>query len=236
MKKVLLFDFGGTLDTNGVHWSEKYWEAYKKLGLSISKKQYEEAYVYSESFMTGVIKTNDSFKTTLIYQILFQLLFLRKKKYLIPEEDNNLLYRISDICYKDVLVTTNYNKKLLKELNADYRLGLVSNFYGNLSTVLNELSFTEYFEVVVDSYEIGIKKPDSRIFQKTIDKFNELPENIFVIGDSYSRDIVPAKTIGCKTIWLDGKSWTRPNNTSQADFIIHSIEEVSNIVSQMGAE
>jgi putative hydrolase of the HAD superfamily len=230
MKKVLLFDFGGTLDTNGVHWSEKYWEAYKKLGLSISKKQYEEAYVYSESYMTGVVKTNDSFKTTLIYQILFQLLFLRKKKYIIPEEDNNLLYRISDICYKDVLVTTNYNKKLLKELNADYRLGLVSNFYGNLSTVLNELSFTEYFEVVVDSYEIGIKKPDSRIFQKTIDKFNELPENIFVIGDSYSRDIVPAKTIGCKTIWLDGKSWTRPNNTSQADFIIHSIEEVRGIV------
>ena len=92
------------------------------------------------------------------------------------------------------------------------------------------MSFTNYFETVIDSSEVGIRKPDPKIFQIAVDRLGVLPEEVIVIGDSYSRDIVPSKTIGCSTIWLDGKSWTRPSETSKADFVIHSIEEVSDTV------
>jgi len=80
MIKAILFDFGGTLDTDGIHWSEKFWEAYESLNLSISKEQYEESYVFSESHMKGLIKPEDSYKNTIMYQVLYQLRYMRSKK------------------------------------------------------------------------------------------------------------------------------------------------------------
>ncbi|MBI3765652.1 MAG: hypothetical protein HY277_04010, partial [Ignavibacteriales bacterium] len=36
--KAVLFDFGGTIDTDGVHWSEKFWEYYQQFGVGVEKK------------------------------------------------------------------------------------------------------------------------------------------------------------------------------------------------------
>ena len=34
-----------------------------------------------------------------------------------------------------------------------------------------------------------------------------LAENVLVVGDSFSKDVVPAKTVGCKVAWLKGEGW-----------------------------
>ena len=46
--KATLFDFGGTIDTDGVHWSEKYWELYKRFKIETSKTDFERSFVESE--------------------------------------------------------------------------------------------------------------------------------------------------------------------------------------------
>ena len=43
--KGIIFDYGGTIDTNGIHWGEFIWEQYQKVGIDITRDIYREAYV-----------------------------------------------------------------------------------------------------------------------------------------------------------------------------------------------
>jgi putative hydrolase of the HAD superfamily len=56
------------------------------------------------------------------------------------------------------------------------------------------------------------------------------PVETAVAGDSYGNDIVPAKELGCSTIWLKGKGWNEPENTGSADFIITSLIQILKIL------
>ncbi|MDE6803133.1 MAG: HAD family hydrolase, partial [Muribaculaceae bacterium] len=46
--KGLIFDYGGTLDSGGDHWSEVIWSAYQKAGIAVSKPEFRVAYVHAE--------------------------------------------------------------------------------------------------------------------------------------------------------------------------------------------
>ncbi|MDE7115490.1 MAG: HAD family hydrolase, partial [Muribaculaceae bacterium] len=46
--KGIIFDYGGTLDTGGDHWSEVIWSAYGKAGVAVNKAEFREAYVFAE--------------------------------------------------------------------------------------------------------------------------------------------------------------------------------------------
>jgi putative hydrolase of the HAD superfamily len=57
------------------------------------------------------------------------------------------------------------------------------------------------------------------------------PYNSIVVGDSYKKDIIPAKQIGCSTIWLKGKGWKdNPIATPFADDIITDIQQIRKII------
>ena len=47
----MLFDFGGTIDSDGVHWSEKYWELYVRHKIDVPKQAYEKSFVESERLL-----------------------------------------------------------------------------------------------------------------------------------------------------------------------------------------
>ena len=230
MMKTILFDFGGTLDTDGIHWSEKYWDVYEMFNVPVTKQHYEEAYVFSENNMSAKVKIGDSFSATIKYQISMQIEYLVSKNYLQGPLNDNLCYKIHKRCIDDVLVNTDYVRKMLLNLRKNYLLGVVSNFYGNLDFVLSDLRLKNLFDVLIDSTLVGVKKPDPQIFQIALNRLGSNPSDTFVIGDSYDRDIQPAKKLGCKTIWLDRKSWTRPKDTSDADYKISSIKEVESIL------
>jgi len=44
----IIFDYGGTIDSNGVHWAEVIWQAYQAENIPITKEQFREAYIYGE--------------------------------------------------------------------------------------------------------------------------------------------------------------------------------------------
>ena len=56
------------------------------------------------------------------------------------------------------------NQPLLRELAGARPLGVVSNFTGNLRPCLEELGLLDCFDVVLDSAEVGLRKPDARLF------------------------------------------------------------------------
>jgi HAD superfamily hydrolase (TIGR01509 family) len=228
---AVLFDFGGTLDTNGIHWSEKFRTAYNDANLKIRLEDFNEAYVTAEPEMYKKVKKEDDFFATIHKQAFLQLNYLEKNKnYSFPGTATVSSKNIAEKCYSDVLNVIKDVKELLKDLKKDCRLGVISNFYGNLDAALEGLGILKYFDITVDSSIAGIAKPDTGIFRLAIEKLNVLPNNTVVVGDSYERDIKPAKMLNCGTIWLDVSSWSKPQETNAADFIIKDIMEIKGII------
>ena len=46
--KGIIFDYGGTIDTDGIHWGELIWEEYQAAGIGVDKSTYRDAYVHGE--------------------------------------------------------------------------------------------------------------------------------------------------------------------------------------------
>lgn len=104
---------------------------------------------------------------------------------------------------------------------------LVSNFYGNISVVLQEFGLDGIFEEVIESAVVGIRKPDPQIFLLGVDALGMKPEEVTVVGDSLEKDIIPAKRAGCHTVWLKGEGWTNAQDgENQADRVIMTLDEL----------
>ncbi len=224
--KAIVFDFGGTLDTNGVHWAEKFWEAYTHFQISIPKEEFRNAFVYSERKISGIIKQDFSLLKTYQTQITYQLEYLVNNKLLLDIDERKTVTELSNYCYQSILKNMPTTKNILNKLKNNFTLGLVSNYYGNVKTVLTGLSLVEYFNIIIDSTIVGIRKPDSRIFKHIINEIDIKPEEVIVVGDSYKNDITPAKLLGCKTVWLKVKGWIDTNKSENADVTIESLNEL----------
>jgi HAD superfamily hydrolase (TIGR01549 family) len=221
--KAILFDFGGTIDTDGVHWSEKFWEYYQRFNIAIKKPSFDRAFLRSdEELLRDPSIPKMTFRETLVKQVglQFKMLGISART---PEE-------IVDACYEDVQTTIAKARVVLDELHKKYQLGVVSNFYGNLEIVCEEFELDTVFDAKIDSVVVGVRKPDPAIFKLALDKLHVSSKEAFVVGDSYIRDIVPGKKLGCTTIWLKGKSWTTPSSTEAADFTIEKFEQIKKVI------
>lgn len=222
-----IFDYGGTLDTRGCHWGKVLWHAYAEAGVPVSEEQFREAYVYGErTLATNRIVTPDfSFRDTLGKKIELQLAYLQRQG-LIGE---------TAVFHKDILnatygfakTTTEKSAKTLKAIAEKLPLVLVSNFYGNISTVLREFGFDGLFKDIIESAVVGIRKPDPRIFKMGVERLGLKPEETMVVGDSYDKDILPAHSLGCHTAWMKGEGWTDDEpELPVADIVIGSLSEL----------
>lgn len=228
-KKAIIFDFGGTLDSDGIHWSERFWDVYCLAGINCSKQDYEKAYVAAEKKLLSDIYGKVPFKE------IFQISLTNQLEYLYSGERSKvktLSSQLLELLYDDVIKNIEEAKSVLLALKKDFKLGLVSNFYGNLKEICEELNLS-MFNTMIDSEVVGIRKPDPEIFSLAIKELNLYASDCIIVGDSYDNDIEPAKKLGCTTIWLKGSSWREFSNTVCADYIIKSIKEIPAIVNKL---
>ena len=83
-----------------------------------------------------------------------------------------------------------------------YRIGVVSNADGRVRRLLDTAGFSPYLEVVIDSAEVGLEKPDPRIFLAATDRLGVAPERCVYVGDIYSIDVVGARAAGMRAILI----------------------------------
>lgn len=223
--KAVLFDFGGTIDTDGVHWSETFWGYYERFGIGIAKADYERAFVAAETELGDIpVLKQATFYETLHKQLRLQFKFLKL------DARDPRLQSMLDACYRDVDGTIRKAREVIRLLAERYRLAVVSNFYGNLETVCQEFEIYPYFTAVVDSVRVGLRKPDPAIWDLALKNLEVKAENSWAVGDSYERDVVPAKLLGCRTVWLKGKSWRMPATTDAADHTIQAFAELKGLL------
>lgn len=230
--KGIIFDYGGTIDSNGDHWSWVIWKFYKKKGISVTFQSFKDAYVYTERFFAkheGIIST-DNFLMLLQKKILKQFEFLVDSD-LLSVTWLPLVDEIALACYTETKQLIESEISLLSKLSQHYPMVIVSNFYGNLLSVLDDFKILNFFEAVIESSVVGLRKPDMKIFQLGIETLNLKPSEVVVIGDSYEKDILPANRCGCKTIWIKGLTWREDeiSNKSLADVEILNFHELENL-------
>lgn len=219
MNKGYIFDYGGTLDTGGQHWGMLLWHAFERHQVPVSESQFRDAYVYAERTLgkNKIIQPTDTFLQTLTKKVQLELTYLNNESY------TDAI--VSDV-YERTKSQTALSRRVLMQMKASPMV-LVSNFYGNISVVLQEFGLDGLFEEVIESAVVGIRKPDPQIFLLGVDALGMKPEEVTVVGDSLEKDIIPAKRAGCHTVWLKGEGWTNAQDgENQADRVIMTLDEL----------
>ena len=230
--KGIIFDYGGTIDTNGIHWGEFIENEYHKAETGINKELFREAYVYAERALakSPIISPEDTFHTLLEKKTALQAEYLAQQNAPITLEQREA---ITEGCYKKVLDTLTTTRAIVEKLASEYPMVLVTNFYGNMPVVLQEFSLNNIFQEIVESSVVGLRKPDPALFALGVKALGLQPQEIVVVGDSYRKDIHPARTLGCKAVWLKNICWEEEPIIEGAEptAIISSLEEFPALIS-----
>lgn len=227
----LIFDYGGTLDTGGCHWARFFWHAYEALQAPVNWQQFSQAYVHAERSLarSRIVMPDFTFHRTLQEKIRLQLGWLGEKEdwRLTAPHCEEIGRMLVTRLYERVRRHTAESAETLRLLSARYPMVLVSNFYGNLPVVLHEFALDTFFTHVVESAAVGVRKPNPQIFRLGVEKLGLPAQQVLVVGDSIDKDILPARQIGCQTVWLKGEGWSDdPGDGSVADYTIGSIGQL----------
>jgi len=228
--KGIIFDYGGTIDTNGRHWAEVLWEKYQEFSIPVTKDQFKEAYVYGERTLalTPLITPEHNFYDVLLIKTGLQISYMVDKGFLSEEQITMKLYpeKIAESCYSYVKEVLEITRPVVEMLALKHKLVLVSNFYGNIETILKDFSLLCFFKGIIESSVVGVRKPDPAIFELGVSALGLEPSEIVVVGDSFTKDIIPASKAGCKTVWLKGEGWEEETDDSLPSAIIFNLNQL----------
>ncbi|MDR1344430.1 MAG: HAD family hydrolase [Tannerellaceae bacterium] len=232
--KGIIFDYGGTIDSNGLHWAEVLLSAYKALNINVDRQTFREAYKHGERTLASkkIVLPHHNFWHVLRLKAEAQLEWLLQNNVLPEGRDTTLqAAHIADWCYSGAQISINASRPILKKLSERYPLILVTNFYGNIRAVLEDFYLDNFFSAIIESASVGVKKPDPAIFRLGIEQTGFKPEEIAVVGDSHDKDIAPATACGCQTIWLRKTGWNAFTEDETADLIITDFAELKTVFS-----
>ena len=119
----------------------------------------------------------------------------------------------------------------LTNLRKDYQLALVTNGAPDLQREkIQGANLTQFFDTILISGEVGIGKPDCRIFELALDALGALPSETVMIGDSLTRDILGAQRAGLKGIWLNRSGSDDSVNSVVPDAQVTSFRQINEIL------
>ena len=81
--------------------------------------------------------------------------------------------------------------------------GVISNSNGTIRATLRTLGLLPSLDFVLDSAEVGVEKPDPRIFRLALERARVAPREAVYVGDLYSVDVRGARAAGLDAVLLD---------------------------------
>jgi len=225
--KAIFFDLGETLVTQNI---EDNLVTIKALGeiskiLPYRKSPAELFSIYKQGY-----KVNEAFRTkhhveipiqAWIVQLLRQALGHEPAKALVEEAIKIIVSARAEnaVVFPD-------SKPLLEQLSKRrIKLGIISNVSSHdvAVEILRKVGLLEYFDRVVTSAFVGIRKPDPGIFLYALMQFKLQPRQAVIVGDSERHDVWGGRITGMKTVLVS----KRPVADSIADYRFASLTEAS---------
>lgn len=130
------------------------------------------------------------------------------------------------------------HETLARLTESGLKLGIVSNTFVNRASLerqLKELGLLDFFCMRVYSYELGMRKPDPRVFQIAAERIGQAPENILFVGDRVDMDVQPALACGIRAALKDAYTNAGKNSPPGAWKIQH-ISELPVLIEQANAK
>ena len=216
---VLLFDFGGTLDADGIAWKERFFRLWRDEGEEVLRERFDRAFYAADDALVGAVPATLSLAETVER-------LARGVGERLGTGDDLLPGRVASRFCEDAREYLNRSGELLALLASRYRLGVVSNFYGNLAAVCRDAGIERHLLAAVDSADIGSCKPDPAIFQAALALLEAGPAESVFIGDSPARDMAGARGVGMRHVLLAGESSGGLRPCCVGDSMIRRLEDL----------
>jgi HAD superfamily hydrolase (TIGR01549 family) len=230
--ETVLFDFGGTLDSNGVAWKERFHALYRAEGLDLSAEDFAPAFYAADDALvgtlaptTGLEETVDALTTNLEPELARRGGGTGQRKI-----DDARGQRVASRFLSEMSFAFARNRPVLEALGQRYRLGVVSNFYGNLEGACESSGLAPLFGAMADSQRVGAEKPDPAIFQAALSALHAAPETAVMVGDSLRRDYEGARRSGLGFIWIAPKDVQAAERVADDGCILGAVSDLPDIL------
>ncbi|HOP32339.1 MAG TPA: HAD family hydrolase [Candidatus Hydrothermia bacterium] len=212
MKKILVFDYGGTIvtDESDEVLHKKFYEKFIEMfSIPVST---EEMFLFLRNEINEILKTSHERWENLSTQYTKAVKkFLETKE--IQARDHHLktfreLYLDFHERYTEPFPYA--VDSLIKFKSMGFRLAIISNIDNEIiEPVLRRLGILGIFDVIVTSEEMGFGKPNPEIFKEALKRLNVKPDEVIFIGDSLINDVEGARRMGLDVVHfgVECKDW-----------------------------
>ena len=225
--KAIFFDLGETLVTQNIEDNLVTVKALEKISKIIPHRNSpsELFTIYKQGY-----KVNETFRTKHYVEIPIQAWMVQLLRRALGQEPEDSLVeeaiKIVVSARAENAVVFPDSKPLLEKLSKRrIKLGIISNVSSHdvAMEILRKVGLLEYFDTVVTSAFVGIRKPDPGIFLYALMQFKLQPREAIIVGDSEGHDVWGGTITGMKTV-LVSKSFSA---NSLADYRFASLAEAS---------
>jgi putative hydrolase of the HAD superfamily len=126
-------------------------------------------------------------------------------------------------------------RSCLDVLRNRFRLGVIANQPSAVRTALDRDGLADYFEVLGLSDDLGLRKPDPRLFEAALEAAGVEGARAAMVGDRLDYDMRPARQVGMRTVWvLRGEAPEEPTDDqlSETDAAIHDLGELPAVLAE----
>jgi putative hydrolase of the HAD superfamily len=200
---AILLDYGGTLDGDACHWFDHFHALYAAAGHALDRAAFKDAFYAADA----ALEADPEIARFGLERMVTTHVHWQHRHLGLTDAD--LAHTIATRFIADTRDAWTRNRDLLHRLTPRFRLGVVSNAYGNLPALLAEAALAP-FAVVLDSAIEGVRKPDPALYARAAARLAVPPSAILHVGDSWERDVVPAHAAGMQTAWLAAPAAVMP--------------------------
>lgn len=195
----LIFDLGGTLDSDGAPWGERFRAVLAEAGIpGLEPGAVESALEAGEKAVLRHPRAAELGLEAMVH------LHVSAQLACLGAFDADLVARLRDRFVSETTGTLASRRPLLERLADRLTLAVASNGCGNTGRLLAEAGLAGFFRAIVDSSEVGFWKPDPRIFEPALAGLG-LPRGcVAVVGDRVDRDVEAALAGGLRAVWVAG--------------------------------
>lgn len=200
MIQYLFFDFGGCLDSAGIHTRTMFRQAFENSSLlppgdKGALAQFQNAYTKADEIMIRM-KLAVGQRLRPFNRLNAKLIAEYMKLHSVNQQIQSAADEVSTL----QALHLEKSNEILEHIYIPK--GIISNFTGNLEVILEEFELKRHFHSVTESFYVGASKPEEKIFRAALAKQNNAPADCAFIGDNPRNDIAPARKLGLKTLLI----------------------------------
>lgn len=122
-------------------------------------------------------------------------------------------------------------EETIQQLLPKYRLAIISDGQAAYAVPeLNAVGLLDFFDPVVISGDLGIRKPDQRLFENALARMHLEPSEVLFVGNDMYRDVYGARKLGIKTVYFRSNQGQQERPGVEPDYIIYTFPELLNAV------